>query len=648
MKDQTQICIDYLHGRLSESEQKAFEDELQGSEELRNEFEEYKKLFDATREIAKKHYEPHPMLMEQVMKKVEREPKLKRRTVRKVFFAPPIIILESLAITAVLVISAVTFLGSQASKSFSFVGSSIGSANEGGRGFGYGYGTSYSSTTSGRSETYIPYDGPTLPANITPLVEPQTGERYGQHEESAPQLVTRQPVSTFSIDVDTGSYTNMRRFIQSGRLPPQDSVRIEEYLNYFHYDYPTADDGKPFAVNYEMGPSPLQKNLYLLKVGIKTKPPVYHEDRGWNLVFLIDVSGSMSDNDKLPLLKKAFRMLVTRMRPTDKVGIVTYAGEAGVLLESTPGSEKDRILSAIDQLGAGGSTNGSGGITAAYDLAQRSRVKDGVNRIILATDGDFNVGISSFDDLVKLIEEKRESGITLTSVGVGSGNYNERNLEQLADKGNGNYFYLDSINEAERVFGSELASNMEVVAKDVKLQLEFNPKYITGYRLIGYDNRKLRNQDFDNDAVDAGEIGAGHTVTALYEIMLTGSEAARLLESELRYQEAAPVSASVKSREMAFLKIRYKEPNGDKSSLLEFPLDESEKVSSVSEESADFRFAAAVSGFGQVLRRGRYAEEISLSKVRELAEKAIGDDQYGERKEFLKLVEKASAMRGRR
>jgi Ca-activated chloride channel family protein len=471
------------------------------------------------------------------------------------------------------------------------------------------------------------------------------GERYGQAEERSPMLVSSEPVSTFSIDVDTGGYTNLRKLILGGALPPSSSVRIEEMINYFDYNYPTLDGPEPFAFSYEAAPSPYDANKVFLKLGIKAKATTPKSEEGWNLVFLVDVSGSMSDSDKLPLLKDSMKVFAEHMRPTDKVSIVTYAGNAGVLLEPTTGNQKDKIFNAINTLGAGGSTNGSGGIMAAYQQAEKNMIKGGVNRVILATDGDFNVGVSSFDGLVKLIEEKRRSGVTLTTLGVGRGNYNEQNLEQLADKGNGNYFYLDSIDEASRVLGSKLTSNMEMVAKDVKLQIEFNPSQVASYRLIGYDNRKLNNEDFKNDAIDAGEIGAGHTVTAVYELVMADSKIAKNLQADpLRYQQSEAASEkavppSTGNNELAFLKIRYKAPQEDTSKLLEFPLKKERVQDDFSKTTTDFRFASAVAGFGQVLRESKYSGNISLDTVRKIASESIGSDSDGKRKEFVELID---------
>ncbi|MCC6953680.1 MAG: VWA domain-containing protein [Deltaproteobacteria bacterium] len=608
---------------------------------------------------------------------------------------------SSFALAATIVLT-ITFLGQQASVSFQRIGSSVGSANGGGVGHSPRPVVSTSeagqrgltsdklggdderenspnnsaSTFEGfRSRTYntransnimsfgfAESGGPTLdgPLPDERVTESQPdviatraqsthadSSRYGLYDENPRIATANQPVSTFSIDVDTGSYTNVRQMLERGVLPPPSAVRIEEFVNYFTYNYPQERNGKPFTVRHEIAPSPLSPDRHLLKLGLKANPsnPI-NEDKGWNLVFLIDVSGSMSDSNKLPLLKEGFRTLVRKMRNHDRVAIVTYAGSTGVLLDSTPGTDKERILRALDSLAPGGSTNGAGGIEEAYRVATENRRNDGVNRVILATDGDFNVGVTSFDALVDLVEQKRKGGITLTTLGFGYGNYNEQNLEQLANKGNGNYFYIDSLKEGERVLGSQLAANMEVVAKDVKVQIEFNPAVVKAYRLIGYDNRRLQNEDFANDAIDAGEIGAGHTVTALYEVLLAGSSAASEVDGSLRYQRpASPAAEADSTDEFAFLKIRYKEPNGNISALAEYPLAKGSISNDKASASEDFRFAAAVVGFGALLRESRYIEgKYTLGAVKELVQGSIGSDELGERREFLKLVGRAQEL----
>ena len=474
------------------------------------------------------------------------------------------------------------------------------------------------------------------------------GEGYGTYEENPRTLVSSNPVSTFSIDVDTGAYTNVRRFLRGGTLPPKDAVRIEEFLNYFSYQYPKQTE-KPFGVYYEVAPSPFEKGRHILKLGVRAKDVELNSERPWNLVFLIDTSGSIDSNDKLPLLKSSMNLMVDAMRSEDRISIVTYSGYTTVALESTKGTHKETIRAAINRLTANGSTNGGDGIYQAYAQAERNRVPKGVNRVILATDGDFNVGVTSDSELIRLIEEKRRSGVTLTTLGFGQGNYQEQKLEQLANKGNGNYFYIDSFQEARRVLVTNLVSNMEVVAKDVKLQIEFNPSAVKEYRLIGYDNRKLNREDFSNDTVDAGEIGSGHTVTALYEIVLTDSELSKQLDGELRYQKEAqkpPVAiAPEKASELAFLKIRYKQPEANESTLIEYPIEKRFLVEAFEKASTDFRFAAAVSAFGHLLRESSYRGNYGYREIVDIAKTAIGEDVSGDRREFIELVSSASSLR---
>jgi len=473
------------------------------------------------------------------------------------------------------------------------------------------------------------------------------GETYAEYEENPRVAVSSQSVSTFSIDVDTGSYTNVRRFLSMGQLPPPNAVRIEEFINYFDYNYPQQTE-QPFGVYYEIAPSPLDNGRHLLKVGLRARDVRQDSEKGWNLVFLVDVSGSMADANKLDLVKQSLKVLAEQMREQDRIAIVTYAGEAGVALESTSGKDKAKIKIAIDGLGTGGGTNGAGGIDAAYKVAEQNRVEGGVNRIILATDGDFNVGVYDFEGLKRLIEQKRKTGITLTTIGVGTGNYNEQNLEQLANKGNGQYFYFDSFKEARHVLQNRLTATIEMVAKDVKLQIEFNPAHVAQYRLVGYDNRKLANEDFHNDQVDAGEIGSGHTVTALYELVLANSELAKNLGDDLRYQDKKPeVAAKVeaqKTDELGFLKIRYKEPNSDTSKLIEYPIKATAILSTASAASDDFRFAAAVTYFGAILRDSKYKGSYTLSDVAKLARDAKGSDANGARQEMIELVENAVSV----
>ena len=476
---------------------------------------------------------------------------------------------------------------------------------------------------------------------------PQTiSELYAEYDEGQRILVNDEAKSTFSIDVDTGSYTNARRFIMTGKLPPANSVRIEEFINYFKYNYPVEYD-KPFSLNYEIAPAPLEPERFLLKLGIKARDARASE-KPWNLVFLIDVSGSMSAPNKLELVKSSLRLLVNQMKTGDKIAIVTYAGHSGLVLDSSTLNRKAEILNAINTLRSGGSTHGSSGINLAYQVAERSRIPGGVNRVVLATDGDFNVGVTSHTELIKLIEEKRRSGTTLTTLGFGTGNIKESTMEQLANKGNGNYFYIDSYKEARKVLETDLMGTMEVVAKDVKLQIEFNPEHVKEYRLIGYDNRRLRKQDFNNDRIDAGEIGSSHTVTALYELVLTNSELARNLSTEYRYKteqpKKKPVLESNFKSELAFLKIRYKKPEGTKSTLIEYPILSKKVLSDSNQASPDFRFAAAVSYFGHLLRNSQFAGNYSFSDIEELAKGSAAKDEHGYRQEFIELVRMAKSI----
>lgn len=469
-------------------------------------------------------------------------------------------------------------------------------------------------------------------------------EGYGQYDENPRTNPLTTPLSTFSIDVDTGSYSNMRRFLSRGKLPPKDSVRLEEFVNYFDYNYESSSS-QPFSVNFELAPSPLDREYHLLRVGIKARTIAPNSEMGWNLVFLIDVSGSMNEPTKLPLVKESLKLLAASMRPIDRVALVTYAGSAGMVLDSTPGSERAKIDAAIDSLGAGGGTNGSGGIELAYQVAQRNMIKGSVNRVILATDGDFNVGVSSFDGLMSLIETKRKSGITLTTLGFGEGNIQERTMEQLANRGNGNYYYIDTFREARKVLETGLSATMQVVAKDVKLQMEFNPAVVKQYRLIGFDNRKLNREDFNNDAKDAGEIGAGHTVTALYEIVLTDSPLAKKLNDELRYRVETPTpAAEIRASELGFLKVRYKEPESEVSQPLSFPIAR-EILKSKENASSDFNFAAAVAYFGEILRESQFVGSYTLDDVVAIARKNRGADEAGTRAEFIKLAEDARSLK---
>lgn len=464
-------------------------------------------------------------------------------------------------------------------------------------------------------------------------------EQYEHQKDNSVFVAAETPVSTFSIDVDTGSYANVRRFLNAGQLPPQDAVRVEEMINYFDYRYAAPSDrSTPFRVSTELSAAPWNPNSMLLKVGIKGFDIAASERPAANLVFLIDVSGSMSSQDKLPLLKNAFRLLTEQLNARDRVSMVVYAGSSGVVLEPTPGNEKHKILSALDRLEAGGSTNGGQGIKLAYQLARENSIANGINRVVLATDGDFNVGVVNFESLVDMAERERESGVAITTLGFGSGNYNDKLMERLADAGNGNYAYVDNLNEARKVLVSELSSTLFTIAKDVKIQVEFNPSSVLEYRLIGYENRMLAREDFNNDKVDAGDIGAGHRVTALYEIVPVGRKGH---VEPLRYGNTKSTAAH--NGEIANVKLRFKQPNSDVSSLLEYPVAKSSLVT-LDATSVDFKLAASVAAFGQLLRGGKYMNSFSYDDVAKLAKRARGDDNDGYRSEFISLVSLADSL----
>ncbi|HET9446425.1 MAG TPA: VWA domain-containing protein [Steroidobacteraceae bacterium] len=470
---------------------------------------------------------------------------------------------------------------------------------------------------------------------------PTNTERYEHNDDNPVHLAAQQPVSTFSIDVDTGAYANVRRFLNEGRLPPQDAVRVEEMINYFDYRYaPPASRDVPFRVAAEVAPAPWNSQALLMKIGIKGFEVAASERPAANLVFLIDVSGSMQSPDKLPLLKNAFRLLTDQMTARDRVSRVVYAGSSGVVLEPTPGDQKHKIRAAIERLEAGGSTNGAEGIERAYQLAHAAQIKGGINRVVLATDGDFNVGVVNFEALVDMAERQRASGVAITTLGFGTGNYNDQLLERLADAGNGNYAYVDTLAEARKVLVTELSSTLFTIAKDVKIQVEFNPATVLEYRLIGYENRMLAREDFNNDKVDAGDIGAGHRITALYEVIPVGKPG---LLDPLRYAPQLPVTEVPASAELAHVKLRYKKPDSDTSQLLEYPIAKG-SVLAADKLSADFRFAASVAAFGQILRGGKYVGNFSYDDVAKLARGALAEDPEGYRREFLSLVKLAGAM----
>lgn len=467
-------------------------------------------------------------------------------------------------------------------------------------------------------------------------------ENYAQIASNPIQRVAENPVSTFSIDVDTGSYANVRRFLKQGRLPPQDAVRVEEMVNYFDYAYaPPRNTEVPFSVVTEIAPTPWNKKTQLLHVGIQGWKPQGPRVAS-NLIFLVDVSGSMNEPNKLPLVKSALKLLTKDLTRDDRISLVVYAGNSGVVLEPTPGNQSAKIEDALDRLEAGGSTNGGAGIQQAYALARQAFIKNGNNRVLLATDGDFNVGTTNFERLIDLVEEQRKTGIALTTLGFGEGNYNDKLMEQLADAGNGNYAYIDTLSEAQKVLVDQRDATLRTIARDVKIQIEFNPSVVSEYRLIGYENRMLRREDFNNDKIDAGEIGAGHTVTALYEITLA-NDGGRI--DPLRYGGDKIVKSA--GDELAFLRLRYKRPEDGMSAasrLIERPLRAQDVKHDLAQTSDAFRLSAAVAGFGQLLRGGNYTESFHYTDVEKLARGARGQDAHGYAGEFLQLVQLAGSL----
>ena len=470
-------------------------------------------------------------------------------------------------------------------------------------------------------------------------------EEYDAVHENIFQDAIRNPLSTFSIDVDAASYSNVRRFINSGQRPPKDAVRIEEMVNYFDYDYDQPKGDDPFAIFTEIAACPWNTKHKLVHIGLQGKKVETENLPPSNLVFLIDVSGSMSDPNKLPLLKSAFKLLVEQLRQQDKVAIVVYAGAAGMVLPSTSGADKRKIIEALDNLEAGGSTAGGEGIKLAYAVAKENFQVGGNNRVILATDGDFNVGESSNASMERLIEEKRKDGVFLTVLGFGMGNYKDSKMETIADKGNGNYAYIDSILEAQKVLVNEFGGTLFTIAKDVKLQIEFNPTKVKAYRLIGYENRMLKNEDFNNDKKDAGDLGSGHTVTALYEIIPVGVESEFYKVDELKYQSIKVDPSSYKSKELMTVKFRYKKPDGEVSKLLVQPLLDGNQ--SLEKSSDNFRWSAAVAGFGMLLRESEYVQSYSFDKVLQLAQSAKGIDKEGYRIEFINMVKSQGLLASR-
>ena len=474
------------------------------------------------------------------------------------------------------------------------------------------------------------------PIQVHEAEEQFNTEEYEGITENIFHDAVHSPLSTFSIDVDAASYSNIRRFIQGGQRPPKDAVRIEEMVNYFHYDYPQPQGEDPFSINTEISSAPWNGKHKLVLIGLQGKRIPTEKLPPSNLVFLIDVSGSMSDANKLPLLKSSFKLLVQQLREQDHVAIVVYAGAAGLVLPSTSGADKAKIIEALDHLEAGGSTAGGAGIRLAYQTAKENFNKEGNNRVILATDGDFNIGESSNGAMERLIEEKRQDGVFLTVMGFGMGNYKDSKMETLADKGNGNYLYIDSILEAQKALVNEFGGTLFTIAKDVKLQIEFNPAKVQAYRLIGYENRMLKSEDFNNDKKDAGELGSGHSVTALYEIIPVGVESKFFKVDELKYQTSKIGPQASKTNELMTVKFRYKKPDGNVSKLIVHPLIDDNR--SLEKTSDNFRWAASVASFGMLLRQSEFINGLSEEGVLRLAQSAKGEDKDGYRTEFISLV----------
>ncbi|WP_153800439.1 vWA domain-containing protein [Foetidibacter luteolus] len=467
-------------------------------------------------------------------------------------------------------------------------------------------------------------------------------EEYDNIVENPFVTALKQPLSTFSVDVDRAAYSNVRRYLQGGLLPPRGAVRIEEMINYFNYSYSQPGEGVPFSVNTETASCPWNPEHKLIHIGLKGREIEKENLPPANLVFLVDVSGSMDEPNKLPLVQSSLKMLATQLRNEDRVAIVVYAGSAGLVLPSVKGSEKRKINAAVEAVQAGGPTAGGEGIRLAYRVAKEHFIKEGNNRVILATDGDFNVGVSSEDELVALIEEERKSGVFLTVLGYGMGYYKDNKMQQLADKGNGNHAYIDNSDEARKVLVNEFGGTLFAIAKDVKLQVEFNPLHVKSYRLIGYENRMLSKEDFNDDKKDAGEIGAGHTVTALYEVIPAGvADEYSGKVDELKYQQPEAVKDNY-SDEMMTIKLRYKAPDGDVSNLMTKTVAATDAA--FEDASENFRFSAAVAEFGLLLRRSAYRQSASFSQVMSLAKSARGNDDDGYRSEFIRLAETASAL----
>jgi len=492
---------------------------------------------------------------------------------------------------------------------------------------------------SKKSVAELPYVQVNVPDEIKPN---QNTEEYDKIVENEFMDVKSNSLSTFSIDVDNAAYSNIRRMLNYNQMPDKGAVRIEEMINYFTYDYPQPTGKHPFSFNSEISDCPWNKQNKLIHIGLQGKKLDYNDLKPSNLVFLLDVSGSMENANKLPLLRKSLKLLLDELSQNDKVSIVVYAGAAGLILPPTNASEKKKIINALDELHAGGSTAGGAGIKLAYKIAKEAFIKGGNNRVILATDGDFNIGTSSTSTLVDLIEEKRKDDIYLTILGFGMGNYKDGRMEQISNAGNGNYFYIDNIKEAEKVFVKEMRANMFTIAKDVKIQIEFNPAYVKAYRLIGYENRVMAKEDFDDDKKDAGELGAGHTVTALYEIVPANSDWKVRKSDDLKYQTTTLNENAKVNNEIMTIKFRYKLPKSNTSIKLEYPV--ANETIALNLASNNFKFSASVAAFGMLLRDSKFKADATYKMVSELAKESKGKDENAYRAEFIGLIKTAELL----
>ena len=494
----------------------------------------------------------------------------------------------------------------------------------------------------------------------TPMVEaynmpPEERDQFAHFNDNPLKQVANDPVSTFSLDVDTGSYALVRQSLQQGRLPASDAVRTEELINYFTYSYPKNKSQTPFSTDTELSTAPWQPEHYLLRIGVQAQDMQSAAMPPANLVFLVDVSGSMNEQNKLPLVISSLQMLTQQLRPQDKVSLVVYAGRTEVVLEPTTGDHKADIQAALGRLQAGGSTAGASALALAYKMASKGYIKNGINRILLATDGDFNVGVTDTNQIKEMVKRERETGITLSTLGFGQGNYNDAMMEQIADVGNGNYSYIDSLNEARKVLVDELGSTFNTVAKDVKVQIEFNPNVVAEYRLLGYENRQLNREDFNNDKVDAGDIGAGKSVTAIYEVTpktaTPAMDALRYPSDKLMAEsqvKSKPMSNQENNQELAFLKIRYKKPEGTQSILLTRQIAKPSYITAFANASENQRFASAVAGFGQLLRQSTQVNTLTYSQVAQIAQHAKGNDPTGSKGEFVQLVKNSEVLAGKK